>query len=144
MRMLLTSIPHGAVCALCPGIVSPITMWHSATLPAQWLMAKSVLHYESSALHYSHALKSIADVNLWVQEGSYEIWVYENAYGSGYCISESTYVTASYTTTLWVDVAPIGYSAPTMTADLVTRFEITLDTKANPFMSSTRPHFVTQ
>lgn len=65
---------------------------------------------------------SLVQIDLWVEEGAYDEYVCKNAYGSGYCLDSATGTTTPYTTTTYVNSAPTGYEAPTMTDDLATAF----------------------
>ncbi|CAI7602734.1 unnamed protein product [Penicillium glandicola] len=64
---------------------------------------------------------TIDDFAMWTEEGSYQWYGCENAYGEGACLHSGDEYT-SYTTTTTVSVAPSGYSAPTMPSDLSTGF----------------------
>ncbi|OJZ91211.1 glycoside hydrolase family 28 protein [Aspergillus luchuensis CBS 106.47] len=65
---------------------------------------------------------NLVQIDLWVEEGAYDEYVCKNAYGSGYCLDSATGTTTPYTTTTYVNSAPTGYEAPTMTDDLTTAF----------------------
>lgn len=65
---------------------------------------------------------SLVQIDLWVEEGAYDEYVCKNAYGSGYCLDSATGTTTPYSTTTYVNSAPTGYEAPTMTDDLATAF----------------------
>ncbi|KAJ6020389.1 hypothetical protein N7540_005893 [Penicillium herquei] len=69
---------------------------------------------------------TVQNVDIAAEAGGYIEYLCENAYGSGYCVSNSTDTTATYTTTLYASPSPSGYSAPTMAADLTAGFGVTL------------------
>nr|Q00001.1 RecName: Full=Rhamnogalacturonase A; Short=RGase A; Short=RHG A; AltName: Full=Rhamnogalacturonan hydrolase A; Flags: Precursor [Aspergillus aculeatus]AAB35485.1 rhamnogalacturonase [Aspergillus aculeatus]CAA58507.2 rhamnogalacturonase [Aspergillus aculeatus] len=67
---------------------------------------------------------TLEDIAIWTESGSSELYLCRSAYGSGYCLKDSSSHT-SYTTTSTVTAAPSGYSATTMAADLATAFGLT-------------------
>jgi rhamnogalacturonan hydrolase len=64
---------------------------------------------------------TIEDFAMWTEEGDYQWYSCENAYGSGACLDDGDDHT-SYTTTMTVTSAPSVYSAATMASDLSTAF----------------------
>lgn len=67
----------------------------------------------------------ITDFNMWTEEGDYQYYSCESAYGSGYCLQDGSGDSA-YTTTTTVSAAPTGYSAASMAEDLSTDFGTTV------------------
>ncbi|CAD0112211.1 unnamed protein product [Aureobasidium uvarum] len=68
---------------------------------------------------------SITDFSMWTESGTSQFYSCENAYGSGFCLKSGTSYAAYAATTQWVSKAPVGYTAPTMAADLKTAFGTT-------------------
>lgn len=68
---------------------------------------------------------SVEDISIGTDVGGYEIYVCENAFGSGYCVSNATDTTSTYTTTLYASPTPSGASATTMAEYLTTGFGTT-------------------
>ncbi|KAJ5631812.1 uncharacterized protein N7484_011912 [Penicillium longicatenatum] len=64
---------------------------------------------------------TIEDFAMWTEEGDYQWYWCESAYGDGYCLESGDDYT-SYTTTVTATAAPTGYSAATMAADLTAAF----------------------
>lgn len=69
---------------------------------------------------------TIEDFAMWTESGTSQWYACRSAYGSGYCLDDSSGTTTSYAaTTTTVRTAPSGYSAATMDADLSTAFGTT-------------------
>ncbi|KAJ5109423.1 hypothetical protein N7456_006098 [Penicillium angulare] len=64
---------------------------------------------------------TIEDFAMWTEEGDYQWYWCESAYGEGACLEDGDDYT-SYTTTVTVTAAPTGYSAATMASDLTAAF----------------------
>ncbi|KAJ5300458.1 kinase-like domain-containing protein [Penicillium atrosanguineum] len=64
---------------------------------------------------------TIDDFDMWTEEGDYQWYSCENAYGDGACLDSGDDYT-TYTTTMTVTAAPTGYSAATMASDLATAY----------------------
>lgn len=64
---------------------------------------------------------TIEDFAMWTEEGDYQWYSCESAYGEGGCLESGDDYT-SYTTTVTVTATPTGYSAASMASDLATAF----------------------
>lgn len=64
---------------------------------------------------------TIEDFAMWTEEGDYQWYWCESAYGEGHCLKSGDDYT-SYTTTVTATTAPTGYSAATMASDLTAAF----------------------
>ncbi|KAF7861840.1 hypothetical protein EAF04_007722 [Stromatinia cepivora] len=68
---------------------------------------------------------TITDFAIGSETGSTEIYVCQNAYGSGGCLKPDTGSPSAYTTTKSLAAIPTGYQASTMAQDLATPFAVT-------------------
>ena len=59
---------------------------------------------------------------MWTESGSEQWYSCESAFGSGFCLKDSSSPSSYAVTTSTVSAAPSGYSAPTMASDLATAF----------------------
>ncbi|KAJ5392486.1 Rhamnogalacturonase A [Penicillium cosmopolitanum] len=86
---------------------------------------------------------TIEDFAMWTEEGDYQTYVCNSAYGSGECLKEESGDVTSYSTTVTVSTAPTGYSAASMDADLATAFgtdsEIPIPTIPTSFYPGATP-----
>jgi rhamnogalacturonan hydrolase len=86
---------------------------------------------------------TIEDFAMWTEEGDYQTYVCNSAYGSGACLKEESGDVTSYSTTVTVKTAPTGYSAATMASDLATAFgtdsEIPIPTIPTSFYPGATP-----
>lgn len=63
---------------------------------------------------------------MWTETGSTQWYSCESAYGSGFCLEDSSDYSSYAVTTTTVSSAPSGYSAASMAADLTTAFGFTM------------------
>lgn len=80
---------------------------------------------------------NIADLAMWTETGSKQIFSCQSGYGSGFCLKSGT--GGAYTTTSTQTVAPTGYSAASMVDDLKTAFGTTVSIPIPTLPSSYYP-----
>ncbi|KAI0476428.1 pectin lyase fold/virulence factor [Xylariaceae sp. FL0804] len=81
----------------------------------------------------------ITDFAMWTDEGSYEYYKCENAWGSGGCLRGGSAHTAFDVSTVTVTVAPTGYSAAYMPSDLSSGLGITTSIAIPPLPTTFFP-----
>lgn len=69
---------------------------------------------------------TIEDFAMWTETGDTQWYSCESAYGSGFCLKDSSDHSSYAVTTTTVSSAPSGYSAATMAADLTAAFGFTV------------------
>ena len=69
---------------------------------------------------------TIEDFAMWTEKGDRQWYSCESAYGTGFCLQDSSDHVSYAVTTTTVYTAPSGYSAATMAADLTTAFGSTV------------------
>ncbi|KAJ6151764.1 hypothetical protein N7470_006892 [Penicillium chermesinum] len=81
---------------------------------------------------------TIEDFAIWTEEGDYEWYSCESAYGEGACLESGSDYT-SYTTTVTVTAAPSGYPAARMQSDLARAFGTNAPVPIPPIPTSFYP-----
>lgn len=89
---------------------------------------------------------TIEDFAMWTESGDSQTYTCSNAYGEGFCLASGNDYVAYTATPTTVTVAPSGYSAATMAADLTAAFgtasSIPIPTIPTTFFPGVTPYSV--